>query len=376
MHIVVAPDKFKGSLTAVDVCQIVAGGIKRFDASIEVASFPLADGGEGTLDLLISLLDLTIVRTTVHDPLFRPIETYYGKKGTTAYVEMAKASGLALLAEEERNALLTTSYGTGELIRHAIEHGAREMYVLIGGSATSDAGIGMAQALGYQFLDTSANALSPVGGELVNVTAIELSQRVAALDNVSVRVISDVDNPLYGSRGAAQIYGPQKGATPEAVALLDRGLMNIADRMIELTGQDVRNVPGAGAAGGFGAGALTFLRAELLPGIDTIINLCGVREAIQRADLVISGEGKVDEQTLHGKVVKGVGDVCRKYGVPMGVICGTLDADEEALRQLGGWRAYAVREEGMSLAEAMDRTKERVEALAYRMMEAFANSFT
>ena len=371
MHIVVAPDKFKGSLTAVAVCQTIARGIKRFDASIEVRQLPLADGGEGTLDLLIPLLGLDTVQVTVHDPLFRPVEAYYGKQGSTAYVEMAKASGLALLATQERNALRTTSYGTGELIRHAIEQGARQVYVLVGGSASSDAGMGMAHALGYQFLGASGEALSPIGENLVNVTTIGSASLFIPLDKVTVRVISDVDNPLYGPRGAAQVYGPQKGATPEAVALLDRGLMNIADRMAALTGHDVRDVPGAGAAGGFGAGAITFLRAELWPGIDTIMDLCGAPAAIQRADLVISGEGKVDKQTLHGKVVKGVGDACRTHGVPLGVICGTLEANEAVLRRLGVRWAYAVKEGSMSLAEALACTEERVEALAYRMVGDF-----
>lgn len=371
MHIVVAPDKFKGSLTAPEVCQAVARGIKRFDPHAEVTSIPLADGGEGTLDLLIPLLGLDTVRVTVNDPLFRPVEAYYGRKGSVAYIEMAKASGLALLAEDERNALLTTSYGTGELIRHAIEHRAKEIYVLIGGSATSDAGIGMAQALGYRFLDTDGSALSPIGGELMNVATINVDQSSVAIDDAVVRVISDVDNPLYGPQGAAHVYGPQKGATSEAIALLDQGLINIAEQMTEHTGRDAHTKPGAGAAGGIGWGAMVFLQAKILPGIDTIMNLCEAHDAIRQADLVISGEGKVDQQTLHGKVVKGVSDECQACGVPLGVICGTLEADTAMLYQLGIWQAYAVRTEGMSLAEAMNRTEERVEALAYQMIEAF-----
>ena len=253
MRIVVAPDKFKGSLTAVEVGRATERGIKRFAADIDVTAIPMADGGEGTLDLLIPLLNLEVVKITVHDPLFRPVEAYYGKKGSTAYVEMAKASGLELLNVEERNALRTTSYGTGELIRHAVEQGATEVYVLIGGSASSDAGVGMAQALGYQFLDTDGRALSPVGGELTNMVTINLNERLRALDRVRVRVISDVDNPLYGPRGAAQVYGPQKGATPDAVALLDRGLMNMADQMVALTGKDVRGRAGSRSGRGFRA---------------------------------------------------------------------------------------------------------------------------
>lgn len=371
MHIVIAPDKFKGSLTAIELCEVIERGIKRFDPDIVVTQLPLADGGEGTLDLLIPLLGLDTIAVTVHDPLFRSVAAYYGMRGSTAYIEMAKASGLALLAEAERNALLTTSYGTGELIRHALASGAREVYVLIGGSASTDAGMGMAQALGYRFLNANGTSLSPIGQEMINVAAIEVDEHLANLDQVAVRVISDVDNPLYGAAGAAQVYGPQKGATPEAIVQLDQGLMNIADRMEALTGVDVRNKSGAGAAGGFGAGAMAFLHAELLPGIDTIMKLCGADTAIQQADLVISGEGKIDAQTLHGKVVKGVGDVCRKHAVPLGVICGTLAANEEALRQLGIWRAYAVKEETMTLAEAINRTEEQVEAFAYQMVEEF-----
>ena len=376
MHIVIAPDKFKGSLTARELCQVIKQGIKRFNQAIEVTQLPLADGGEGTLDLLIPLLNLATIEMTVHDPLFRPVAAYYGMKGTTAYIEMAKASGLALLAEEERDALRTTSHGTGELIRHALERGAREIYVLIGGSATNDAGIGMAQALGYRFLDRHGTLLTPAGQELINVATIAADQRVAELDQAVVRVISDVDNPLYGPTGAAQVYGPQKGATAEAVEQLDRGLQNIADQMFALTGTDVRDRPGAGAAGGFGAGAMAFLGAELLPGIDTIMKLRGASSAIRQSDLVISGEGKVDAQTLHGKVVKGVGAVCQQYGVPLGVVCGTLEAGEHELRQLGVWRAYAVKEKAMTLAEAMHRAEERVEALAYQLVKEFQEAYT
>ncbi len=332
----------------------------------------MADGGEGTLDLLIKMLDLEVVKTTVSDPLFRPLVAYYGRQSTTAYIEMAQASGLPLLSEDERNPLRTTSLGTGELIRHAIQNGAQQVYIFIGGSATNDAGIGMAQALGYQFLNQRHQAVAPTGQSLAEVATIRLDQ-TTDLTNIKFFVVSDVDNPLYGPTGAAQVYGPQKGADPVAVNRLEQGLINIADRIAEFTCQDVRHVPGSGAAGGFGAGALAFLGAERLPGAPTVIDLCGGRAHFETADLVISGEGKVDEQTLHGKVVKGVSDVCRTQQTPLGIICGTLALDQRALAQLDVWRAYAVKEEGMSLSEALAHTEERVEALAHQMMVDFVN---
>ena len=374
MQIVLVPDKFKGSLTAAEVCQIVERGIRRFNPSIRVRSIPLADGGEGTLDILIPLLGLRTVRTTVHDPLFRPITAYYGRQGDVAYVEMAVASGLPRLSDRERDPLRTTSLGTGELLRHAIEQGARRVYLFVGGSATNDAGLGMAQALGYRFLDAQRQVLPPVGGNLVRVAHIETHDVLPSLANVEIRVVSDVNNPLYGPQGAAQVYAPQKGATVAAVDLLEQGLMNIADRMQDSSGNDVRNVPGAGAAGGIGAGAAAFLGAQLLPGIDTIMDLCQARPAIAGADLVMSGEGKVDAQTLQGKVVQGVGNVCRQYRVPLNVICGTLEASPAELKQLNVQRAYAVKEGSMTLAEALANTKARVEALAYRMIADFCAS--
>lgn len=342
--------------------------MKRYDPAIQVRSIPLADGGEGTLDILIPLLGLDTVHATVHDPLFRPITAHYGVKEDVAYVEMAAASGLPLLKENELDPLRTTTYGTGELLRHAIENGARRVYLFIGGSATNDAGIGMAQALGYRFLDKQGQELSPVGGNLSKVVRIKTDQLLSTLAKVEVRVVSDVTNPLYGPQGAAQVYAPQKGATAAAVDLLEQGLINIANQMQALTGADVRDVPGAGAAGGIGAGAMAFLGAQLLPGIDTMLDLCGARQAIAEADLVMSGEGKVDAQTRHGKVVKGVGDVCRQHGVPLNVICGTLEANSDELKHLNVQRAYAVKEGDMSLDEAILQTKERVEALAYRMI--------
>ena len=374
MQLVLVPDKFKGSLTAPEVCHLVERGVKRYDPTLRVQSIPLADGGEGTLDILIPLLGLEIVRTTVPDPLFRPIAAHYGRQGEVAYVEMAVASGLPLLSETERDPLRTTSLGTGALVRHAIERGARRVYLFVGGSATNDAGLGMAQALGYRFLDAPGQELSPVGDNLIRVVRIEKEQLLPQLANVEIRVVSDVNNPLYGPQGAAQVYAPQKGATAAAVDWLEQGLINIADQMQDSSGDDVRNVPGAGAAGGIGAGAVAFLGAQLLPGIDTILDLCQARPAIAGADLVMSGEGKIDAQTLHGKVVKGVGQVCQHHGVPLNVICGTLEASPAELKQLNVQRAYAVKEGSMTLTEALASTEARVEALAYRMIADFCAS--
>lgn len=370
-HVIIAPDKFKGSLTAGKVCRLVTQGIKQFDKSTTVTQLPLADGGEGTLDILIAQLGLQTVRLTVNDPLFRPAEAYYGIAEDTAYVEMALASGLALLTEGERNPLLTTSYGTGELVRDAIRRGVKRVYLFVGGSATNDAGIGMAQALGYRFLDAQSNYLPPTGQSLESVDTIDADQLIDC-SQVEMRIVTDVDNPLHGADGAAQVYAPQKGADADVVRQLDRGLVSIADRMAKLTGRDVQDMAGAGAAGGIGAGALSLLSAQLLPGVTTVIDLCQARDAFAKADLIISGEGKLDEQTLRGKVVKGVSNLCPPE-VPLGVICGTLALNEAELRQLGVWRAYAVKQNDMTLAEALAQTEERVEGLAHQMMQDFTS---
>ena len=305
MKIVLAPDKFKGSLTGIEFCDAVAEGIKRINPNIEVIKIPLADGGDGTFEILNFHLQSKAIITKVKDPLFREIDSTYlfAKDSKTAYIEMAKASGLNLLAKEEQNCFLTSTLGTGELIRHAMEKGATTIILGIGGSATNDCGIGMASALGFRFLDEFDKEVTPIGKNLIKIKRIDTSKVLKELDKVSFKIACDVSNPLYGENGAAYVYAPQKGANPEEISILDQGLQNIAKLFLEQFKIDVQKIKGAGAAGGMGAAGLAFLNAELVSGIELVKELVHFETQIQNADWIITGEGKLDRQTLSGKAI-------------------------------------------------------------------------
>jgi glycerate kinase len=330
MTILVAPDKFKGSLTAEEVVEAVSEGIMSFDPSTGVICFPLADGGDGTARILTLHNHGRMVKIRVNNPVFEPVEAQYGLSGDglTAFVEMSAASGLRVLAPEKQNCFHTSTYGTGELILDALRRGACRIIMGIGGSATNDAGIGMAAALGYRFLDEQGRTLDPVGRNLAVISRIDASQVPETNHPSEVQVACDVDNPLYGKRGAAYVYGPQKGASPEELDLLDEGLMNFARVVREQMGLDVAEIPGAGAAGGLGAGCMVFLNARLVPGIRLVMEQSGFEEAARQCDLIITGEGRVDEQTFRGKVIDGVCRVAAKYHKPVLVICGQNTLDE------------------------------------------------
>jgi glycerate kinase len=323
VNILVAPDKFKGSLSAMEVCQAVEQGLLESGIKHTLTAVPLADGGEGTFDLLLHYFKGTRYPVTVTGPLFHPVSASYGisQNRTTALIEMASASGLQLMDVDKRNPLYTTTYGTGELIRKAIDRGVRTIILGIGGSATNDAGIGMAAALGYEFFDNTHHILKPVGENLLRLHTISDKNVSPALRKVEFIVLCDVTNPLHGRQGAAYVYGPQKGATSETIPLLDAGLRNF-----EAIAKDFfkRNIdfPGAGAAGGLGAGTRLFLDAELHKGIDYILRATSLEKKIQHSDLVITGEGKLDTQSLSGKVVMEVTRLAASLQKPVIVICG------------------------------------------------------
>ncbi len=368
MKYLIAPDKFKGSLTAIEACQAIEKGILNFDPSAEIILQPLADGGEGSIDVLKSVLDLKKEWSVVNDPLFRPIETVYYKKGTTAFIEMASASGLGLLKKEEQNCLYTSTYGTGELILQAINNGAKDIYLFIGGSATNDAGIGMAAALGYRILDVSGKIVKPIGKNLINIHTIDNSELKIDLRDVKVKVVSDVDNVLYGLEGAAFIYAPQKGANDTAVLLLDAGLRHFSKIIKRDLGKTMANAPGAGAAGGMGAGALSFLNATLLPGCETIMQLIDFESKIKWADLVITGEGKLDQQTLQGKVVKAVSKACKKMGLPLIVACGVSNLSIQKLQELGIKHCIQLVSENVTPKMAMQNAAQLLEEKVNEML--------
>ncbi|OJJ22632.1 hypothetical protein BKI52_07335 [marine bacterium AO1-C] len=322
LKILIAPDKFKGSLGAIEVAEAIARGINKQSTLHQIVTQPMADGGDGSIDLLAQLEQLTQHTVRVHDPLFRLIDAVYYSQDDTAFIEMAKASGIALLTSQEKNCLKTTSLGTGEMILDAIRQGFRKINLFIGGSATNDAAMGIAHALGYEFLDQNQQALEPIGGNLEHIVALQRGNTNINLQKVEFQVVCDVNNPFFGERGAAYVYGPQKGANPAQVAQLDKGLRNVHQVFLEANLTDVQTLPGAGAAGGIGGGMVALFGAKLVSGIQLFIDLFGLEAKIQQADVVITGEGQLDDQSLQGKVVGGVGKLCEKYQKPMIVVCG------------------------------------------------------
>lgn len=308
MKIVIAPDSFKESLTALEVANAIEKGFQEIYPDATYIKIPMADGGEGTVQSLVDATDGQIIKKQVIGPLGHPVEAFFGVlgNGKTAVIEMAAASGLHLVPQADRNPLITTTWGTGELILAALDYKVEHIIIGIGGSATNDGGAGMAQALGAKLLDDKGEQIGYGGGSLNQLVSIDLSALDPRLQQVKIEVACDVNNPLVGPTGAAAIYGPQKGATPEMVNLLDRNLTHYAEIIKKDLSKDVIDIPGAGAAGGLGAGLLAFLSAELKRGVDIVIAATQLEKHMNKADLVITGEGKIDNQTIHGKTPIGV----------------------------------------------------------------------
>ncbi len=366
MKILICPDKFKGSLSAQEVCDFAEAGLKRRNAAVEVLKLPLADGGDGTIDILSSHLDLEPVILEVNDPLFRPTMATYYRKGSTAFIEMAMASGLQLLTSEERNPMHTSTYGTGELIVDAINNGATEVYLFVGGSSTNDAGIGMASALGYQFYDEYGENLGTTGECLGSVHDYQLVDPQVIDETVNFHVVTDVNNPFYGPQGAARMYAGQKGANEQEIKHLDQGLEKFANLVRQKQGVHLQAMAGSGAAGGLGGGAVVFLNARLASGIQTMLDLINFDTLLQEADYVITGEGKFDQQTIYGKVIAGVAERCQKWGKPLGVICGTTDLEQKDYAELG-------LDKVVSLTGRETSTKEAIRNAGNLVMERIQN---
>jgi glycerate kinase len=362
MHVLIACDSFKDALDAEQVCRAIARGLEHGHPGIETTEMPLSDGGEGVLDILRKALALKSLTLDVCDPLGRPVQASYGLSadGGTALVEMATASGLQLLSLGERNPLLTSTYGTGQLLADARARGARTALLAIGGSATNDAGIGMAAALGWQFLDAAGTAVKSDGGNLQRIARI-VPPAQPLFD--TVEVLCDVTNPLYGPSGAAWVYGPQKGGNRESLTHLDEGLRHIAALVGKQLGRPgLAEVPGAGAAGGLGFGGMAFLNASLKRGIEMVLDLVGFEAAVKRADLVITGEGHIDGQSLQGKLIQGV---CRRAdGTPVVALCGKLSASPEDIRAVGLKAAYSINTVERPLAEMLAATAVNLERTA------------
>ena len=353
--IVVASDSFKGSLTSLEVAQSVAKAVKEAYPSCEVVEVNVADGGEGTMDALQQTLGGRKVILEVSDPLGRPVDASYVilEDGSTAVLEMSAASGLPLLAPEERNPSKTSTLGTGELIRDALDKGCRKFLVGIGGSATNDAGMGMLHALGYRFMDASGTELAPVGGTMINVASIDMSGRHPALSEAQFIVACDVKAPLYGPDGAAYVFAPQKGADNEMVEALDMGLRHFAEVSAFATGCDSSSLEGSGAAGGLGYAFRQFLGASLERGVEMVLDAIHFDELLNGADLVITGEGRVDSQTLTGKTPYGVARRALRQGIPVVAIGGSVALDKSQAQLAGFKDVLQVTPVGMSLQEAM-----------------------
>ncbi|WP_445283667.1 glycerate kinase [Streptomyces sp. DSM 118148] len=340
-RVLIAADKFKGSLTAVRVAERVTAGLRRVVPGLQVEALPVADGGDGTVDAAVAAgFERREVR--VAGPLGQEVTAAYALRGGTAVVEMAEASGLQRLPAGVFAPLTASTYGSGELLRAALDEGARTIVFGVGGSATTDGGAGMLSALGARFLDADGEPVPPGGGGLAALSRADLSGLDPRLDSVELVLASDVDNPLTGPKGAPAVYGPQKGATPDDVAALDAALVRLAEVLEPAVGPraaDFAAAPGAGAAGGIGYGAL-LLGARFRPGIEVMLDVLGFAPALERASLVITGEGSLDEQTLHGKAPAGVAAAARAAGKEVVAVCGRLALSEDALRRAGIGRAY------------------------------------
>ena len=366
MKIIIAPDSYKESLTAMEVATAIEAGFRQVMPTAEYIKLPMADGGEGTVQSLVDASNGSIIEHQVTGPLGEQVPAFFGLMGDgkTAVIEMAAASGLHLVSPNLRNPMLTTSYGTGELILAALDHGVDHIIVGIGGSATNDGGIGMAQALGVQLLDNKGQALGFGGQALAQLASIDITTVDPRLAHIKLEVACDVDNPLCGKKGASHIFGPQKGATPAMVAELDQHLAHYAAIIKRDLAIDVKDMAGAGAAGGMGAALLGLFNAQLRSGIEIVIDAVHLGDIIKDADLVITGEGRIDSQTIHGKTPIGVARTAKKYHKPVIGIAGCLSQDYGVVYDHGIDAVFSVVPAAMSLEHAFNNAAVNVELTA------------
>lgn len=335
--IVVIPDSFKGTLSSMEVCHLVETQISRHFPACQVVSIPVADGGEGTVEALLTAVGGTKVFETAKNPHFQDMTAHFGllADGKIAVVETAVASGLPLV-EDCKDPMTTTTYGTGQLILAAAHHGATKIVVGLGGSATNDGGCGAAAAVGVVFYDNQGQSFVPTGGTLCRIDKIDFSHIDACLQQVEIVAMCDIDNPMYGTNGASYIFGPQKGADPDTVEILDQGIQHLNQKLIEALGKDVSQIPGTGAAGAFGAGILAFFGGTLQMGIQTVLDTVQFDQVIQNADYIFTGEGKLDSQSLRGKVVLGIASRAIKQNKPvLAIVGGVSDQEVEQAYEMG-----------------------------------------
>ncbi|EGQ8201984.1 glycerate kinase [Vibrio cholerae] len=355
MKVVIAPDSFKESLTAKQVCDAIQAGLARVWHDAKFVAIPVADGGEGTVQSLVDATQGRLVEVKVMGPQGKRVEAFYGMLGDnqTAVIEMAAASGLHHVPVAQRDPKLTTSFGTGELIRHALDQGVTKLIIGLGGSATNDGGVGMLAALGARFTNADGDPIQLTGGGLRELTHIDLQDFDPRLQNCDILVACDVNNPLCGDKGASAVFGPQKGATPEDVQLLDGTLRQFGLLTEKVTGKMVLESAGAGAAGGMGAALLAYAQARLRPGIEIVLETVQLAHQVSDADLVITGEGRIDSQTVHGKTPMGVAKVAKRFDVPVLALCGCTGDNYQAVYQCGIDAVFAAVPRAMSLDDAL-----------------------
>jgi len=369
MKIVLAPDKYKGSLTGLEFCNIIAPILKS-SLNAEVIKAPLADGGDGTIEVVNYYLKGETIKIKVNNPLSKSVLASYLYSNTSkiAFIEMAEASGMKLLKPEDQNCMYTTTFGTGQLILHAINKGAKHIILGIGGSATNDCGIGMANALGYRFLDKNNNEIEAIGSELTYITKIDDSLVDERLKNIKFQIACDVTNPLYGPNGAAYVYAKQKGATEEDISYLDYGLRSFSKVLDKHFNLQTQQIQGAGAGGGMGAGTVAFLNGKLLPGIDVIKQIASFDTKIKNADWIITGEGKLDVQTLSGKALSGVLSSANKNKIKVAAFCGSIDLVSEELNKMGIDYSDTIVNHASNLDDALTNTAHYLEHITKKFI--------
>lgn len=368
MKIVVAPDSFKGSFSALEVSNAIEKGIRKIHKDANIVKIPVADGGEGTVDALVLVANGRYEELEVVGPLGEKTLAKYGIiDGDIAVIEMAEASGLTLVEDGSLNPLITTTFGTGQLIKSALEKGIRKIYVGLGGSATNDGGVGMAQALGISFKDKKGNEIGYGGGDLHKINEIDCTLIHPLLHESEIMVISDVENPLCGTKGASNIFGPQKGANEEEIELLDNNLRHLGVKIKEYIGKDIINMPGAGAAGGLGGGLIAFCNATIYSGIDKVLDITKIDRHLWDADLVITGEGKIDGQSIFGKVPVGVAKRAKKYDIPVIAIVGSVGDGACKVYDYGVDLIVDIIDRPMTLEEAINNSQDLIENAAERI---------
>ena len=376
MKIIIAPDSFKGSLTAQEAAKAIKKGVNCILPNADIIEIPLADGGDGTMEILVLSTNGQIKETEAIDPLCRSIVAPYGilGDGQTAVIEMAAISGLKLLKRDELNPLVTTTFGTGQLIKKALDDGFRKLIVCLGGSATNDCGSGMAQALGVKFLNDYGTEIKDImnGGLLGQVASIKLSNIHPSIKKCEITIASDVDNPLLGNNGCARIFSPQKGATPKMVEKLETNVASFINVAEHTTNISVRNIPGAGAAGGLAAGLMMFLNAKLKSGIDIVLNACNFQERIKNADLILTGEGKIDNQTVHGKTISGIIRKAKLHKIPIIAFAGIVEKSDNLIK-MGITNIHSIRPKNVPVDQSISNAATLLTNTVKRVMQKYYN---